>query len=332
MKKKIIRNSIIFLVLGMIILGGTIIYATSYYANNTTYNNTTSGLSTANVSDTLDKLYSMCVPRQTVVEYVTNTYKGATQTDVTTAGGEAIKQATSVNLMEDSFGNIRYYGANPYNYVTFNDELWRIIGVFDVDGEYRVKLIRNESIGNREYDSSSELLNDYYKSELNVYLNGTYYNGLSDIAKRMIISSTWNLGGSSVNNGLYSDDFYNLEKSSTVYSGHHTAWTGNIAIIYPSDYGYATDLNLCKQPLDKYNNSICKSNDWLGTDSYQWTISPNSHYYYVAFYIKPDGSVYDGDGADTVDLNMGVRPSVYLKADVQIDTSGKDGSSTNPYS
>ena len=27
----------------------------------------------------------------------------------------------------------RYIGANPNNYVKFNDELWRIIGVFDVD-------------------------------------------------------------------------------------------------------------------------------------------------------------------------------------------------------
>ena len=29
----------------------------------------------------------------------------------------------------------RYIGANPNNYVKFNDELWRIIGVFDVDDE-----------------------------------------------------------------------------------------------------------------------------------------------------------------------------------------------------
>ena len=27
----------------------------------------------------------------------------------------------------------RYIGDNPYNYVEFNNELWRIIGVFDVE-------------------------------------------------------------------------------------------------------------------------------------------------------------------------------------------------------
>ena len=46
----------------------------------------------------------------------------------------------------------RYIGANPNNFVKFNDELWRIIGVFDVDDgtgkiEKRMKIIRNESIG-----------------------------------------------------------------------------------------------------------------------------------------------------------------------------------------
>ena len=46
----------------------------------------------------------------------------------------------------------RYIGANPNNYVKFNDELWRIIGVFDTDDgtgklEKRLKIIRNGSIG-----------------------------------------------------------------------------------------------------------------------------------------------------------------------------------------
>ena len=52
----------------------------------------------------------------------------------------------------------RYIGANPNNYVKFNDELWRIIGVFDVDDgtgkiEKRMKIIRNESIGNYSWDN-----------------------------------------------------------------------------------------------------------------------------------------------------------------------------------
>ena len=52
----------------------------------------------------------------------------------------------------------RYIGANPNNYVKFSDELWRIIGVFDVDDgtgkkEKRLKIIRNESIGAYSWDN-----------------------------------------------------------------------------------------------------------------------------------------------------------------------------------
>ena len=58
---------------------------------------------------------------------------------------EATEQTTALT-------DYRYIGANPNNYVKFNDELWRIIGVFDTDDgtgkvEKRLKIIRNESIG-----------------------------------------------------------------------------------------------------------------------------------------------------------------------------------------
>ncbi len=45
---------------------------------------------------------------------------------------------------DDPDGNVRYMGANPNNYVSFNNELWRIIGVFDVkssiNGQYEKRL------------------------------------------------------------------------------------------------------------------------------------------------------------------------------------------------
>lgn len=54
----------------------------------------------------------------------------------------------------------RYSGSSPKNYVSFNgNEVWRIVGVFDVDngsGTYqqRLKLVRDASIGNYSWDSS----------------------------------------------------------------------------------------------------------------------------------------------------------------------------------
>ena len=134
----------------------------------------------------------------------------------------------------------RYIGANPNNYVKFNDELWRIIGVFDVDDgtgkiEKRMKIIRNESIGNYSWDNKDTstgaetdngknnwsdarlnyLLNPGHESETyggSLYWNrksGTCYagernatkscdftfTGLNDIAKTMIGDAKWYLGG-----------------------------------------------------------------------------------------------------------------------------------------
>ena len=61
----------------------------------------------------------------------------------------------------------RYYGSNPNNYVTFNDELWRIIGVFEVEDDtgtkaYRVKLIRNNFLGAYSYDTTASTVNSGY--------------------------------------------------------------------------------------------------------------------------------------------------------------------------
>ena len=129
--------------------------------------------------------------------------------------------------------NIRYIGANPNNYVRFNNELWRIIGVFNNidDGsgtkETRIKLIRDESIGKYSWDNkpsgtgsstSSSGSNDWTDSTLKEVLNnGPYWNrtsgncpswsngattscdfstnGLTEEAKRMISDAVWNLGG-----------------------------------------------------------------------------------------------------------------------------------------
>ena len=74
--------------------------------------------------------------------------------------------ASSESLMQDVGNNIRYYGANPNNYIYFNCddysnqtadtcEVWRIIGVFDG----KVKIIRNTSIGTYSWDTSARTEN-----------------------------------------------------------------------------------------------------------------------------------------------------------------------------
>ena len=134
---------------------------------------------------------------------------------------------------DDPDGNVRYMGADPNNYVSFNNELWRIIGVFNVAStnggatEKRLKIIRNDSIGTYSRDNkssgtgsstSSAGSNDWTDSTLmEVLNNGAYWNrvsgtcpsgqngatkncdfssiGLIEETKNMIGDAVWNLGG-----------------------------------------------------------------------------------------------------------------------------------------
>jgi len=100
------------------------------------------------------------------------------ENDVVVSGNGQI-----INLGE--YG-IRYQGTDPNNYVEFSGETWRIIGI--VDG--KMKLIKAESLGNMQWDDDS---NDWNNATLQTYLNGDYYNSLTD--KDMIDTSTWYLRG-----------------------------------------------------------------------------------------------------------------------------------------
>ena len=77
-----------------------------------------------------------------------------------------LAKTDTTNLATDDYGNIRYIGANPNNYVTIDGELWRIIGVMKNiengtgQSETRVKLIRSESIGNYSWYSSEASVNE----------------------------------------------------------------------------------------------------------------------------------------------------------------------------
>ena len=77
-------------------------------------------------------------------------------------------QTDTTNLAVDDYGNTRYIGKDPNNYVNFDGDIWRIIGVMkDVDDgtgnkEDRVKIIRSTSIGGYSWDTSDSSVNKGY--------------------------------------------------------------------------------------------------------------------------------------------------------------------------
>ena len=84
--------------------------------------------------------------------------------------------------------NFRFIGKDTKNYVKFNNELWRVIGIFnttDADGNYakRIKIVRNDSIGSGiVWDSSSSKVNsgngvnEWSQSAVMKLLNPGYEN------------------------------------------------------------------------------------------------------------------------------------------------------------
>ena len=251
-----------------------------------------------------------------------NSATDAQKKEMWTFTHDATEQTTALT-------DYRYIGADPNNYVKFNDELWRIIGVFDTDDgtgkvEKRLKIIRNESIGNYswDYNSAGNYINEWSTAQLNNLLNsgayynrttGTYYNnsttasnvdftnnGLTEKAKAMIGNAKWYLGGTAdytnSSNGLASH-FYKYERGTTVYSGRSTSWTGKVGLMYLSDYGYATSGGtttnrascLSKEMYNWDDSSVsdCKNNDWMyNSNIWQWTISPRAGHSYNVFSVN----------------------------------------------
>ena len=72
---------------------------------------------------------------------------------------------TASDTVVDDYGNTRYIGSNPNNYVSIDGDIWRIIGVMkDIDDgtgnkSDRVKLIRAGSIGGYSWDTSESSIN-----------------------------------------------------------------------------------------------------------------------------------------------------------------------------
>ena len=272
--------------------------------------------------------------------------------------GKEITDTTQIAL-DDPDNNIRYIGANPNNYVYFNCsdysnqsdstcEKWRIIGVFKnmtkEDGSQGdlVKIIRDDSLGNIAWASSN--VNDWSTASLQTTLNGDYYNGTyatgalkNDTTRNAVESVVWNLGGSSTNYDVTASMFYERERGTTVYSGRPTTWTGKIALMYPSDYGYATaggtttnrESCLAKELFDWAGSDVsdCKNNDYLYKSSYyQWTLAPYSSVSSYAFFVGSEGFVND----NLVNYTYGVRPAAYLKSNISITDVGI-GTAESPF-
>ena len=259
--------------------------------------------------------------------------------------------------------NYIYFNCSDYsNQSSSTCETWRIIGVFDG----KVKLIRYNLIGGYSWDNKNastgaedengknnwaearlmKLLNPGYESETiggslyynaksgNCYLfqnnatttcNFTSIGIKNNTTRTLITEENWSL---MISSHGYANEAYNQENGEGyVNSGYPTTWTGKIALAYPSDYGYAADLEKCTKRLSSYDNSVCTSNNWLrDTLEDGWFLTPMAGSYNAAFAIVN----YEGFAdADMVYQQHGVTPVLYLNSKLSIKSG--IGASSDPY-
>ena len=229
-------------------------------------------------------------------------------------------------MTNDPDGNPRFVGANPNNYVTFNGEAYRIIGIFNG----QMKIIQNDFYNSANMQWASNNKNNWSTASLQNELNTTYWNSISATYQNMVDQShVWNLGGWSTSE-ITRSQMYQYENEVTVNGSNPTTWTGKVALMYPSDYAYASNGGSTCDSTTLYNwdgaKAECADKSWLYNSSYhQWTLTPTSNNSNNVFCVFTSKHVSD------YSANSGIRarPVLYLKSEVKI--MGGTGTTSAPY-
>ncbi len=254
-------------------------------------------------------------------------------------------------LILENTDEYRYSGANVKNYVNFNNEEWRIIGIFNVERTYqengvtktitepRIKIMKMTSSMSSTwyisftcdmYNDGSGCINTWSSSNVASNLNNNYLSSagyqvfsLSDISKNMIDNAIWYVNGAS--NTHTTVQAYQSERSGAT-------WEGKVGLLYPSDYGYASTNCRNSMALSSYDNTTCFNSNWISS-----TVSIYTYWLMAPYSPDIRGALILQSNSGEVTLtrtnsNVITRPVVYLKSNVLFSSTSGDGSSMlNPY-
>lgn len=226
-------------------------------------------------------------------------------------------------LYKDQYEDNRYIykGANPENYITFNNETWRIMSV---ENDETLKIIRNESIGKKLWDTGVGVwgYNDWTRpAVVNSYLNDDYYNSLNG-DKAIIESHIWNIGA--VTHG-------NSDLANQIVEEKAKNWDGKVGLISVSDYLKAnSNTSQCGNfSLNNSNMETCKQTNFLVQSERFWTITAYDKIVLntstVVFNITNSGGI----GSESAGYaSYDILPTVYLKNTIILKGLGTE---SQPY-
>ena len=339
----------------------------------------------ANVSCVSGNINASEFASGTLVSYLVN--------NAPKSGTDAVSNSPWI-LTSDHDGELRYAGKNPNNYIRFNNELWRIIGVMPnmeyCTGIYNdsvcsetatgslVKIIKNDSEGQMAWDDGS-----YYAYNTDSHNNGltllnnkygdiaapideapgandwtkaslkTYLNGLSYATDTHIAVVNWSLYGlynyQNDTPAMAFSDERNLNGHGYVSFNYPTYWYGKIGLMYPSDFGYATNgdevnnragclSSAFYQWYKENDKQHCSANSYLWYLSVENSIPSNVDYHQWTIIPFMDGtddyvSIISYWGSATsamINNSLDARPALYLKPDTLI-SGNHTGTWNDPY-
>ena len=225
----------------------------------------------------------------------------------------AVTEGDGLYADEYEEGKYTYKGANPNNYITFNNEMWRILSI---DSSGRIKIVRDELLPSRTWDFTFS--NQWDRpSDIKTYLNGEYLESIT-VNKEKIVPSTWSIGA-------VTDDNNDLAGQIASENGTQSQ-EANVGLITVSEYLRAnTNKEECGNfSLNNGNYRTCRTTNWLVKGTDYWTISPNADYSNVVFLVYRDGSLYNRSSTST----FAVLPAITLSSDISLSGSGTVG---DPY-
>ena len=253
--------------------------------------------------------------------------------------------------------------------------LFRIIGLFDEeysnDGtnssgtKKLLKIIDTNNYGGtsgKYWDSNGK--NNWSSASLKTELNGTYLTtllGTANVNSKLssaIANAKWHLGGANITSSsnyyyqtITTENLHKAERSpyatsgtlQNLYSGNPEYVFAKVGLMYPSDYGYATNKSSCRaKELYKWNDSTysdCKNNDWLFTsqatswesNKNEWLLSPFSSFSDRAAILYSSGYVGFNSSYFVSRGQFAVRPAFYLDSSVLKIVGTGDGTKDNAY-
>ena len=234
---------------------------------------------------------------------------------------------TGDGLYKDEYENGRYFykGINPNNYITFNNEMWRIISI-GVDNT--IKIMRNESIGDMAFDTTGGTYgnNNWDRpADIKTYLNDTYLPTITTNADK-IVSHTWSIGGVTYNNTDLAGQI--VDENGT------QSQNASVGMITASEYLRAnTNTEQCENmSINNTNRTTCLTTNWMQSivpsDNFLWTISPYASLSNLVFKVSGTTSTAGSLLSRSATHSSGVSPVLYLTSDI---TLTGEGTEDNPY-